>query len=420
MNHMNNRKSKIKNRKLELGLFFLVLIFCIGCKETGRIDYIDQSAPPPTQIEELHVRNTNGGAVLKYIVPDDNNLLYVQAVYEIRPGVQRETKASFYVDSLVLEGFGDTREYEVKIYSVGKNGKQSEPLIETVHPLIAPLHMASVEMRPTFGGVSLWIENPKETNLAIVLTGDTANLGYHVFLQTFYTSREKVTFNYRGLSSVPLEFAVHLRDRWNNITATLDSTLTPIQEQFIPKATWTEVHLPTDSYIAIENNNPAFQPSRAWDNIINNQDLMWAAAITSPFPQWITWDMGLTAVIGRLKVWHRGPGNRAWENQERNIKKFELWGSTSPNLDGSWDDSWIPLGQFECVRPSGEASPTDEDHYYANVEGIDFDLIPNEFSPDPFQPVRYIRFVAVETFAGPQLVGGYFLSEISFWGMVEE
>ena len=150
-------------------LFLLMLVVFAGCKEEGRIDFIDSSAPAPAQVTGVEIRNTPGGAVVKYNVPKDENMLYVQAIYEIRPGVMLETKSSYYKDSLVLEGFGDTQTYDVKLFSVGKNEKASEPLSIQVTPLTPPVLLATKLMQETFGGISVKIENPEKANLAIVL-----------------------------------------------------------------------------------------------------------------------------------------------------------------------------------------------------------------------------------------------------------
>ena len=415
---ISDKMINVMKSKIVYIIISLMPMMWFGCKEEGRIDHIDDNAPAPAQVSQVTVRNTSGGAVLKYKVPTDKNLLYVQAVYEIQRGVQRETKSSYYKDSLVLEGFGDTREYDVELFSVGKNGKMSEPLKVKVNPFTPPIHLASVQLRETFGGIALYVDNPERAILAIEMMLDTLNAGYNSIARTFYTSSAKAYFTYRGLDTKPYNVAVQMRDRWEHYSEMTEAKITPMFEEFIPKNTWVHVILPSDSYLAIENNNPNYQPHRAWDGIINNQDMMFASA-TAPMPQWFTWDMGVTAIIGRLKIWHRGPGTRAWANQPNNVKKFELYGSLSPNPEGIWDDSWIPLGKFEAVKPSEGETITEADHYYGNVEGIDFDVIVDEeFAPDPFVPVRYIRFKTTETFVGPSPTGTVYLSEISFWGKI--
>ena len=383
-----------------------------SCKEEGRIDYFDKNAPAPAQIdfESIDVRNTAGGAVIKYKLPADKNLLSIKAVYEIQPGVQRQTESSYFKDSLVLEGFGDTRTYDVKLYSIGMNEKASEPVTVQVKPTTPPIHLATKELRETFGGVSVRIKNPLKVNLAVVLMGDTDQLGYQSILHTFYTSAEKVDFNYRGLNAIPNNFSVYLRDRWNNLSDTIAATLTPMFEEFIPKNKWQEVLLPTDCET---HTTSSFRLIRLWDEIYNNAGIMWLDP-TNPLPKWATWDLGQTVILSRVKLWHRW--NYEWT--VCNVRKFELYGSMSPNPDGTWE-SWIPLGQFECVKPSPGTAVTNEDIAFAR-NGLEFEFEEDElFAPNPFVPVRYIRIKIVETMR-QAIRDETWVQEISFWGAIQK
>src|SRR5690554_2494050 len=109
----------MKNRIIYI-LMLLMPFAWISCKEEGRTDFVDDAAPAPAQVTKVTVTNKTGGAVLRYVMPVDENLLYVRAEYEITPGVVRETKSSYYKDSLVLEGFGTESTYDVNLYSVGR------------------------------------------------------------------------------------------------------------------------------------------------------------------------------------------------------------------------------------------------------------------------------------------------------------
>src|SRR5690554_3177325 len=92
------------------------LFLCGACVKMDN-PYIDKEASAPANVRDVTVENRPGGAVITYTLPDDPNLAYVKAVYEIRPGVLREAKSSLYIDTLELVGFGDTNEYPVNIYS---------------------------------------------------------------------------------------------------------------------------------------------------------------------------------------------------------------------------------------------------------------------------------------------------------------
>ena len=118
--------------------YILIPIYILGCKDEGRIDHIDDSAPAPLPVTVLEVTSKPGGAVIKYEIPDDDNLLGVKVVYT-RNNELCESKASRYVDTLVVEGFGNTLPQEVKLYSVGVNEKLSEPVTTTIQPLLPPV-----------------------------------------------------------------------------------------------------------------------------------------------------------------------------------------------------------------------------------------------------------------------------------------
>jgi len=394
----------MKNRIIYFIIFLMPTVW-FGCMEEGRLDHIDEKAPTPAQVTNIRVRNTPGGAVLKYDLPIDKNLLYVRAEYEIQPGVKLMRKASCYIDSLVLEGFGDTREYEIKIYSVGKNEKESVPLTELVNPLTPPVKAAGKEIKEAFGGVAITINNPTNANLAVELMADTAKIGYMTILQTFWTTASKATFTVRGLDSIPYDFGIYLRDRWDNKSDTLEVTLTPWFEEFIPKNTWREFPLPGDA--EIHNND--YPVNRIWNGNLG-QGFTNFHSLEMRLPSPITWDMGIMAKLSRMKFYPRNhPTADVFDRGHPRV--FEIWGSNLPSLDGNWD-SWILLGRFECVKPSPGTIVTQEDRDYAR-QGIDFD-----FEGTPV-PVRYIRLNTVSTFNNTS-ISVISILEVSFWGIVEK
>lgn len=397
----------MKNRIIYIILLFLSTFTC--CKEENRFDYIDQSIPAPAQVTNVRVRNAAGAAVIKYEVPEDKNLLYVKAVYEIKPGTQRETKSSYYKDSLILEGFGDTRTYDVQLFSVGLNEKMSESLTVQVNPTTAPVHLATKKLKETFGGVSVSIENPEKASLAIVLMADTANLGYLNILQTYYTSMQKASFSYRGLDSIPGNFAVYIRDRWNNFSDTITSIVKPIYEEEITKNTWKEFTLKGDTPWL----NESYRLQNIWNNNLSNGNSCLVIQ-NHPLPTIVTWDFGKTVTLSRFKLWPREHVDDRWKRGQPRV--FEIYGSMAPGQDGSLDESWIPLGRFECIKPTPGEAITQEDIDFART-GIDFDFNYTDFAPDPFVPIRYIRLKTISTFNNTS-ISNVSIQEISFWGTV--
>ena len=117
-----------------------------------------------------------------------------------------------------------------------------------------------------------------------------------------------------------------------------------------------------------------------------------------------TMDLGQEAKLSRVIVWQR---NGRYLYNHGNPRKFELWGSNDPNLDGSWD-SWTKLGTFEGTKPSGLplGEVSNEDLVYAE-SGEEF-AIPLE-APS----VRYIRFLTIETWSGSDF---FHIGELKYFG----
>lgn len=375
----------------------LAAITTQSCKEEPRLDHIDGGIPAPQQVTDFRAENTPGGANIIYKLNSDPNLAYLKAVYEIQPGVLKETKASIYTDTLKLEGFGETKEYDVKIYSVGKNDKESGPVVIKIKPLTPPVLLAynDLSIEPAFGGVKVRIKNELLANLAIVLDADTSGAGVLRPLQTFYTKSAAGTYSVRGLTATPKKFSVYLRDRWGNKSLAIVKDITPLFEQRVPKP-FANYLLPTDQ-AALGTNVLA----NVWDGLVNLN--IYASGNNTPLPQWFTIDLKVPVVLSRMKEHQRTP---PYTYTGAAVKSFELWGSNAPASDGSWA-SWTLIGKFDSFKPSGSVGVTKEDEAYGFTNGEDFEM------PDIPPAYRYLRFKTLETWGG---TGQVTISEITFWG----
>src|SRR3546814_3127712 len=74
---------------------------------------INKNEDKPLSVLNPKVENLPGASEITYNLPQSEGVLYVKAVYEIRPGVIQEAKASFYSNSIRVEGFGKAGEYEI-------------------------------------------------------------------------------------------------------------------------------------------------------------------------------------------------------------------------------------------------------------------------------------------------------------------
>ena len=180
-------------------------------------------------------------------------------------------------------------------------------------------------------------------------------------------------------------------------------------EVLIPKAAWTAVSLPGDAGM-----NASYPLRNLWDG--NTTNFMHSADPVA-LPAIFTWDMGVKAKLSKMKLWPRNSNDDRWTRGHPRV--FEIYGSLDPSADGELDESWILLGKFECVQPSGNgtavpwAAPTAEDINLSN-NGLDFEFVPSD-SINPDTPVRYIRFRSLEHF-NPTQPPRILMAEISLWG----
>jgi len=113
-------------------------------------------------------------------------------------------------------------------------------------------------------------------------------------------------------------------------------------------------------------------------------------ATQNKIPCWFTFDAGASASISRFKVWQAN--DRLY--QKESVKTFELYGSDSPNPDGSWD-SWTLIGSYTSVKPSdlpvGNNSQSDIDYAKAGEVFT---------APAGTPKFRYYRFKLLSNWGG--------------------
>jgi hypothetical protein len=391
-----------------------------SCGEEHLTDRIDPNAPVPAQIDKnsVTVQNFPGRAVIHYSVPRDEHLLYVKAVYNPAEGVTREAKASLYVDSLVVEGFADAGEYPIRLYSVGRHEKESEPIVIPVSPGTPPVISAgeTINMIATFGGIIGSFQNESRTPLIAVLLADTSHTGKWDQLRAFNLNSVQSSFSFiNNMDTTDTDFRVYLKDRYGNMSPPVDFRLRPWFEEEIPKATWQKYVLPSDFYAATESED-RYGMEHLWDGIFTElNNYIYATTIGPEFPHHFTFKLGVTARISRAQIHHRVQD--AYTGSQP--KKVELWGSGSDAPSGDlFGGDWFLIGRHDSFMPSGSTgSPTQEDKDYATMEGERMLIQITDEIPDPYRPVKFIRVRTHEVWSG--FSGGQVIyAELDLFGQI--
>ncbi len=393
--------------------FYTIVLSCIvfilaSCSDEKYIGPIDNDTAPGS-LTGVTVTPLPGAARITYELPDDKSLRYVKAVYEIRPGVEKETKSSKYTDELFVDGFPEIKPYQVKLTTVSNGEKESEPQVIEVTPLLSPLKEAynSLIFNETFGGVTINFENSGAASLAVTIITDSAGTVKEV--DTYYTQSIQGSYSVRGFPAEPTTFGAVIRDRWGNYSDTITQTLTPVFEEYISKEHFAEYNLPTDTYEPHISQGQLYQ---LWDERRSptGGHGVFHTKPGSGMPQWFTFDMGRVALLSRYKLYHRGgQGSDVWAYDHGSPRRWEVWGTAeTPDPSGGWDN-WIKLMDCNSYKPSGDGPITSEDLYYATDAGEDFEF------PVDIPPVRYLRFKILETWGYLDYI---YISELSFWGTV--
>jgi hypothetical protein len=110
-------------------LLITTVLFLYSCKDDSSGDIT-----PPAQITNISFTPLNGGGYFIYTVPTDPDFLYTRAEYIIDTGEKISKTSSVYSDTLFIEGFGQEKEYEIKIFSVDRNSNESTPVVQKLLP----------------------------------------------------------------------------------------------------------------------------------------------------------------------------------------------------------------------------------------------------------------------------------------------
>jgi hypothetical protein len=392
------------NMKKSIYIVWLFALCMTGCMEEKRLEIVINTEPPKP-VTDVQVVNIPGGAILKYQLPDDEDLLYVKAAYSYKEGHQAEARSSLYCDSIKIEGFGTEDERTVELRAVDRSNNESVPVTVTIQPLESPVNTIgrTLELMPDFGGIHIYWKNPDRAEISVVLEKKDHNDEFQP-VDIFYSTVADGDVASRGMDTIPENFRVYVQDRWENKSIVLEETITPLYEVLFDRY--------KHRAMFVEGDEPD-----AWGWILA---YLFDGKLTEPYgfhtanaqgrwPQWITFDLGVKGKISRIKAWQRL--NDIYPYAHGNLKHFEIWGTNDAEQLADWN-VWTKMIDCVSIKPSGLpiGQSSDEDRAHANAG--------EEFVCPPEMPaVRYLRLKALETWSG----GDFFhIMEIEVYGQVEE
>jgi hypothetical protein len=390
------------------------LMWLCGCTEEERGQFPIDSTPPQ-QVSNLVVTNLPGGATITYQLPDERDLLYVKAIYQLPDGSTQEVKSSVFSNSLTIKGYGRSVVTKIKLVSVDRSQNESEPIEVEIHPEDSPIYdiLESLNITEDWGGLNLKWENPLEENIVLSVNRQNED-GVYENLETYYSSVQNVQQSVRGLESVPTNLIIYVRDSYNNSTDTLKVTKTPWYEILLDNSRFTPI--PVSANLNQNTSSNGTMPV-LWDGITMYSFIDKALFTISPATAYVPYfslDLGVTAKLTHFRFWSR----ENYFYRLRHSHYVQLFGTNDEAVaknPESPDSDWIMLTAppyYESIRPSGKGlataimEPGDEDYDYA-IQGEEITF------PMDVPAIRYFRFKSLETWTGTKEIQ---LVEIRFWG----
>jgi len=394
-----------------LALSFTCLLSCTK-NDIYKIPGSDDKTKPGV-VTNIRVKNFKGGAILTYTLPDAQNLLYVVANYNINGKVARQTKSSYFLDTIRVEGFQSSKDYTVTLHAVTRANVQSDAVTVTVHP-DTPYYQSikkSLTIAADFGGVNVQALNTDKRAIGVnVISVDPADNKFAIKDQ-HYTSADTINYAVRGFSSTATKFGVFVTDQFGNISDTTIVTLTPLYEELLDKKKFFNYPTPSDAYIGYGGILPFL-----WDGFTKEIGgaAPWQTTI-GPIQKRVqgTFGVGRTYKLSHFVMWPRGYGYA-------NPKNFTIWGTNKDNpadaetpgglKAGTVAGDWVVLGSYRFPDPpsglpQGQTNAADQ----AFVEaGVSFDV------PFTSPAVKYLRVVVKDTWFGLDYT---YIEEMSFYGI---
>jgi hypothetical protein len=350
-------------------------------------------------VSNVEVHNFHGGAHITYTLPTSENLLYVQAEYNINDVKTRQVKSSYYSDTVTVRGFAQSQDYDVTLWAVSRANVKSDPVVVKVHPDTPPYLMIrpTLEISPDFGGLNILARNPLEETIGIVVITYDSVTQQQEIVDQLYTATDSINHSVRGFRDIPRSFGIYITDEFGNVSDTLRQELTPLFEQVLDKQQFFAYKLPSDNEIAYGWDLPYL-----WDNKVDAYSAGWHTAPGGPLPIVCTFGLGGNFQLSRFVLYER---TAEFTYSHGNPRTFTLWGSSANSPQdavlpltsevGTVVGDWVNLANYTFPEPPSGLPPgaTNAQDAAFVLAGINFNV------PINSEPVKFVRLAVSETWS---------------------
>ncbi|GHV69386.1 hypothetical protein FACS1894199_18010 [Bacteroidia bacterium] len=405
-------------------IYFSVIacLFLLSSCEEKSLEPTSKSLGKPGSVVSSTVTTTPiaGGVVVKYRVPDAEDILEVRAVYTLSNGQEREESASFYANQLTLKGFNDTTEHEALLYVVNRAQEKSDPVSVKFRPLESSLSKAAktVEIVAGYGGANFSWKNEDRAVLYFDFRTEDAT-GTLQSAAIISSDVDSSTYNLNGYLVKPRKFGLVISDNWGNASDVIvpaEGLLTPIADKRLDKKKMKIMILPQVGALPGDGRKGDvgfYYWSGSNENLLDDDPASMGHSNSAVPGASLTLDLGVFATMSRIVLHQRTEATGSYAYTMGNPKTFSIYGYSSETPpSGDWSE-WTKMADFEMIKPSGlpTGQRSDEDNR-AMVNGHEF-----PFMQAGNFPVRYLRLVINSTWGSNDFTC---FNEITCYGGYDE
>jgi len=438
--------------KTKIFLMIVTVAFITFSCGEDNINKPHGSSTPPEQVVVTKVLNKSGASVIYYQQPKDRNLKYIRAQWTTDSGREMDATASFYTDSILINGFREACDIDVKLYSVSFGEVASEPVIQPVSPQRPPYLLAydNLEISPFYMGLKAVLHgNDTQEKLSFFVYRENSEFpeGWQEIAQN-HSSLQSIEFHVDGQDTIRRRYAIRVRDSFGYWSDYKEAIIKPWYEQRLDRRFFRECRIHRWDEIkgewVFDTECVDWQghDMHAWSGSYVTFNALWDNRImqhigycyhTKPsgtkMPQSFCIDLGDSFVLSRLRIWFRSQSTRMGASGD---DWQHVWKSGMPktaivyaskyiedqpigNLkDDIYDEeAWIPIGYGSFTRADGTFTAltsgvgTEEDREKLE-KGMDILFDYARF------PVRYVRFQSLILYN--EITSAVMIDELQFFG----
>jgi hypothetical protein len=427
-------------RNIAIFLLFAMMGF-FACEEGERFGISSDDTTPPDAPKLVNVIPIEGGARIFYKIPNNRDVISIEASFEATNGKLVKSAVSFAAPFLEIFGLPDTLEHTVQLYALDRAGNKSENVPVTFNPLEPAYNKVAkvLTVKPSFGALLIdWVNDLKQ-DVIVCVDFTFSDNGTQRSVRQAYSSKLPVERHFINdlKQSLPVDVKFFVEDLYGNRSQTIDlGQLTTLADEVLDKSKWV---LPApgtlidgkymscgDTYggrtrdicdglidylppLGFIDNGPLY--GYAW--IVNGIDVN-----QQPWQMFI--DLGDKYELSRIRthqMWNPDdpPTAKATEtynfyrNGGGNVQTYNLywWDGNDAATVGEWK----LINQTRIPLPGGDMNITDIlKQGLSGDEALMYPTAPG-FTP----ATRYIRYEPVAGFIDRPL-DGWGLSEITLYG----